>query len=164
LKLLRGSGRPGISLLEEGNLGSLDFSGKRVTGTWDNGRVSKGLSSLATLKCAGKRITNITKRTLEVFQAYNWPGNVRELQNVVERAIVLCEGDTFSVDETWLKYELPQEQRSATRVERGLVRLDASRERELNWVGLFWGNSEPQGLRLRQQPLLRTRAENGQVV
>jgi formate hydrogenlyase transcriptional activator len=82
-------------------------------------------------KKAGKRITSITKRTLELFQAYDWPGNVRELQNVVERAIVLCEGDTFSVDESWLKYELPQEQRPAAGVERGLVRLDASREKEL---------------------------------
>jgi formate hydrogenlyase transcriptional activator len=82
-------------------------------------------------KKAGKRITNITHRALELFQAYDWPGNVRELQNVIERAIVLCEGDTFSVDESWLKYELPQEQRLATGVERGLVRLDASREKEL---------------------------------
>jgi formate hydrogenlyase transcriptional activator len=82
-------------------------------------------------KKAGKRITSITKRTLELFQAYDWPGNVRELQNVVERAIVLCEGDTFSVDESWLKYELPHEQRPSTELQRGLVRLDASREKEL---------------------------------
>src|SRR5271155_648517 len=82
-------------------------------------------------KKAGKRVSSITKRTLELFQAYDWPGNVRELQNVIERAIVLCESDTFSVDESWLKYELPQEQRPATGVERGLVRLDASREKEL---------------------------------
>jgi len=37
-------------------------------------------------KKSGKTMTNITKRTLEVLQAYDWPGNVRELQNVVERA------------------------------------------------------------------------------
>jgi nucleotide-binding universal stress UspA family protein len=37
-----------------------------------------------------------------MFQAYNWPGNVRELQNVVERSVVLCDGDTFSADEAWL--------------------------------------------------------------
>ena len=40
-----------------------------------------------------------------MFQAYNWPGNVRELQNVIERAVILSDGDTFSVDETWLKQE-----------------------------------------------------------
>jgi len=48
----------------------------------------------------GKRIRNISKETLNLFQSYDWPGNIRELQNVVERAVILCEGDTFSVDET----------------------------------------------------------------
>jgi DNA-binding NtrC family response regulator len=36
------------------------------------------------------------------FQTYDWPGNVRELQNVIERAVILSDGETFSVDETWL--------------------------------------------------------------
>ena len=54
---------------------------------------------------AGKQIGNIQKETLELFQAYDWPGNIRELQNVIERAVVLCESETFSVDETWLKPE-----------------------------------------------------------
>ena len=40
---------------------------------------------------------------MELFQAYDWPGNIRELQNVIERAVILCESETFSVDETWLK-------------------------------------------------------------
>lgn len=56
-------------------------------------------------KKAGKKIKNIQKETLELFQDYDWPGNIRELQNVIQRAIVLCESDTFSVDETWLKRE-----------------------------------------------------------
>ncbi|HSQ50699.1 MAG TPA: sigma 54-interacting transcriptional regulator, partial [Nitrospiraceae bacterium] len=59
-------------------------------------------------KKAGKKIKNIQKETLELFQAYDWPGNIRELQNVIQRAIVLCESETFSVDETWLKREKPR--------------------------------------------------------
>jgi formate hydrogenlyase transcriptional activator len=54
-------------------------------------------------KKAGKKIRNISKKTLDLFQSYKWPGNIRELQNVVERAVILCDGETFSVDETWLK-------------------------------------------------------------
>jgi formate hydrogenlyase transcriptional activator len=56
-------------------------------------------------KKAGKKIRNIQKKTLDLFQAYDWPGNIRELQNVIERAVVLCDSETFSVDETWLKPE-----------------------------------------------------------
>jgi len=53
----------------------------------------------------GKRIRKINKSTLTLFQAYDWPGNIRELQNVIERAVILCDGDTFSVDETWLAHD-----------------------------------------------------------
>jgi PAS domain S-box-containing protein len=53
-------------------------------------------------KRAGKKISHIKKKTLDLFQAYDWPGNIRELQNVVERGVILCDGETFSVDETWL--------------------------------------------------------------
>jgi PAS domain S-box-containing protein len=50
----------------------------------------------------GKRIRRIEKATMERLQMYDWPGNVRELQNVIERAVVLCEDETFSVDAAWL--------------------------------------------------------------
>ena len=51
---------------------------------------------------AGKSIRHINKRSLDLFQAYDWPGNVRELQNVIERAVILCDGETFVVDDSWL--------------------------------------------------------------
>jgi formate hydrogenlyase transcriptional activator len=54
-------------------------------------------------KKAGKSISLIKKKTLDLFEAYDWPGNIRELQNVVERAVILCDGETFSVDATWLQ-------------------------------------------------------------
>jgi formate hydrogenlyase transcriptional activator len=42
------------------------------------------------------------------FQTYDWPGNVRELQNVIERAVILNDGETFIVDETWLMPVTPK--------------------------------------------------------
>ena len=51
---------------------------------------------------AGKRIQGLNKKTLELFQSYPWPGNIRELQNVIERSVIVCETEIFSVDESWL--------------------------------------------------------------
>jgi formate hydrogenlyase transcriptional activator len=50
---------------------------------------------------ARKQITKIDKNTLQLCQTYQWPGNIRELQNIVERSVILCIGDTFWVDEAW---------------------------------------------------------------
>ena len=59
-------------------------------------------------QAAGKKFRTIDKGTLELFQTYDWPGNVRELQNVIERAVILSDGETFSVDETWLTPVTPK--------------------------------------------------------
>jgi formate hydrogenlyase transcriptional activator len=81
-------------------------------------------------KKAGKKFKTIKKRTLDLFRAYDWPGNIRELQNVVERAVILSDGETFSVDETWLKRESSQESRRPSMLDSGLSR-DSERERAL---------------------------------
>jgi len=57
---------------------------------------------------AGKRFRRVSKETLDLFEGYPWPGNVRELQNVIERAVILCEGDIFSVEANWLGTESPR--------------------------------------------------------
>jgi transcriptional regulator with PAS, ATPase and Fis domain len=51
---------------------------------------------------AGKKIRGINRATLERLQSYDWPGNIRELQNVIERSIIVCETENFTVDESWL--------------------------------------------------------------
>jgi PAS domain S-box-containing protein len=54
---------------------------------------------------AGKNIRDISKKTLELLQSYPWPGNIRELQNVIERSVLLCETESFSIDESWLPHQ-----------------------------------------------------------
>jgi formate hydrogenlyase transcriptional activator len=51
---------------------------------------------------AGKNIRGVNKRSLELLQSYPWPGNIRELQNVIERSVIVCDTENFSVDESWL--------------------------------------------------------------
>ena len=61
-------------------------------------------------KCAermGKGIRRVDHKTLELCQAYAWPGNIRELQNIVERSVILCEGDSLTIDEAWLSVQVP---------------------------------------------------------
>jgi PAS domain S-box-containing protein len=54
---------------------------------------------------AGKNIRDISKKTLELLQSYPWPGNIRELQNVIERSVLLCETESFSIDGSWLPHQ-----------------------------------------------------------
>ena len=54
---------------------------------------------------AGKNIKRVNKKTLELLQSYPWPGNIRELQNVIERSVILCETEIFSIDEGWLPHQ-----------------------------------------------------------
>jgi len=82
-------------------------------------------------KKAGKRIRNIEKRTLDLFQAYPWPGNIRELQNVIERAVILCDGELFSVDEAWLAPESRHETTESSAPARAQLRLDMNQERKI---------------------------------
>jgi len=56
-----------------------------------------------------KQINKIDKTTLQLCQSYPWPGNIRELQNIIERSVILCSGDTLWVDPAWLSSQEPHQ-------------------------------------------------------
>ncbi len=76
---------------------------------------------------AGKKIRGINRTTLDRLKSYAWPGNIRELQNVIERSIIVCETENFSVDESWLSREPDQEDQAI----RPLSRMSASEEKKM---------------------------------
>jgi transcriptional regulator with GAF, ATPase, and Fis domain len=78
---------------------------------------------------ARKTITSIDKGSMDLLQSYPWPGNIRELQNVIERSVILCEGDVFSVDRSWLSRS--PESRVSHAEKRELTRRPAQEEKGL---------------------------------
>ncbi|HEX6650767.1 MAG TPA: sigma 54-interacting transcriptional regulator [Pyrinomonadaceae bacterium] len=55
----------------------------------------------------GKKISQIEKQSLCTMQQYSWPGNIRELQNVIERCVILAEGEVLRLDSGMLM-QVPQ--------------------------------------------------------
>jgi len=77
---------------------------------------------------AGKTIRGVEKQSLELLQSYPWPGNIRELQNVIERSVIVCDTENFSVDESWFS---PQPLRREPKDKPELSRKLADREKEM---------------------------------
>jgi DNA-binding NtrC family response regulator len=46
-----------------------------------------------------KNITDFSPQALEALNNYRWPGNARELENVVERAVIICDSETLGVED-----------------------------------------------------------------
>jgi PAS domain S-box-containing protein len=75
---------------------------------------------------AGRKMRGIGRTTLERLLSYDWPGNVRELQNVIERSIIVCETENFTIDESWLSRRPDQTDEHS----RPLLRMPASQEKQ----------------------------------
>jgi len=50
-------------------------------------------------KSRGKKIKGISKDVVKAFMDYDWPGNVRELENIIERMVILSDGDELTVQD-----------------------------------------------------------------
>jgi DNA-binding NtrC family response regulator len=75
----------------------------------------------------GKKIRGTDSATLEGLMAYTWPGNIREFLNLIERSIILCETDKFTVDESWLSRRIDETDQAS----RALFRIPASEEKTM---------------------------------
>jgi PAS domain S-box-containing protein len=72
---------------------------------------------------AGRQFQTVSRKSLDLLQSYPWPGNIRELQNVIERSVIVCDTENFSIDESWLS-----RQPAAIEPEPDSSRFDLSRE------------------------------------
>jgi formate hydrogenlyase transcriptional activator len=75
-------------------------------------------------RSTGKKIKNIDRRTLQLLQAYDWPGNIRELQNVIERAVILCDGATLSINESSMHNETLETLQRSTHLSEALTNTE----------------------------------------
>jgi formate hydrogenlyase transcriptional activator len=76
----------------------------------------------------GKNFKTVEKKTLRLLESYPWPGNIRELQNVIERSVIVCETENFSVDESWLSQ---QPSKGKTESQLDLSEKVAAQEKEI---------------------------------
>jgi predicted ATPase/transcriptional regulator with GAF, ATPase, and Fis domain len=77
---------------------------------------------------AGRSFQAVSKKSLDLLQSYPWPGNIRELQNVIERSVIVCETENFSVDESWLSR---QPRASGPKTQREISQKLAAEEKEM---------------------------------
>ncbi len=79
-------------------------------------------------KKAGKSFQAVNKKSIDLLQEYSWPGNIRELQNIIERSVIVCETENFSVDQSWLSR---QPHVTTPKSDLGLARKPAAKEKEI---------------------------------
>jgi len=85
-----------------------------------------------------KRVKTLTPEAVELLCGYRWPGNVRELENAIERAVVLCRGDSIS------PVDLPP---AVTGRTAPLVREAPASGDEQQWLTLSYAAAKEQALR-----------------
>ena len=81
----------------------------------------------------GKNVDKISDNVIEILMSYEFPGNVRELENIIERAVALCDGDTIQT-----KHLPPDLQQLTLRVQRPRQReflsLEEQEKEYISWV------------------------------
>ena len=97
---------------------------------------------------AGRHVSSIDKKTLELLQRYDWPGNIRELQNVIERSVIVGSGEVFAVDPAWLSTQPVQPRhRVAAPAPREARPTASGRSSKRRWPSAGAGSPDARGRR-----------------
>ena len=91
----------------------------------------------------GRSIREVSIEALDRLVAYSWPGNIRELQNVIERVVVVAEGDTLFTQH--LPNEIgPVGEHQERSITRGIATLSEVERRHIETalLGAEWNQSE----------------------
>ena len=64
----------------------------------------------------GKLVTHLDPEAVEALVAYDWPGNIRELENTLERAVVLADGPSVTLDDLPVELRQPGRRRLRPRI------------------------------------------------
>jgi two-component system, response regulator FlrC len=70
-------------------------------------------------QAAGRSLVSLSAGATERLQQYSWPGNVRELDNVMQRALIIAQGDELTIDDIMLEqvdFQLHDDERSMPKV------------------------------------------------
>ncbi|MBN2493347.1 MAG: sigma-54-dependent Fis family transcriptional regulator [Deltaproteobacteria bacterium] len=78
----------------------------------------------------GREVTSIRPEALEALRGYSWPGNVRELINVMERAMLLCQGDRIEL------HDLPRSISGVDAARLAALEAPGPREQASAWLDL----------------------------
>ncbi|MGA2384642.1 MAG: sigma 54-interacting transcriptional regulator [Gemmatimonadales bacterium] len=79
----------------------------------------------------GKKVREIAPEAEALLMAYRWPGNVRELRNVIERAVLLTDGEVIGARELPLEVTAPMAAAAMPSLPDGGVKLDEMERRLL---------------------------------
>jgi len=81
----------------------------------------------------GKHIDAIADNVMDILTNYEFPGNVRELENIMERAVTLCNGSVIEIKHLPLDFQKPQFQMQRHQ-KREFLTLEANEKEYISWV------------------------------
>jgi two-component system, NtrC family, response regulator HydG len=95
----------------------------------------------------GKKVKTVTPEAIELLCSYRWPGNVRELENAIERAVVLCRGESIT------PVDLPPAVSGRTAP---LIREVAAGGDDASWLTMSYAVAKEQALRRFEKGYVET--------